>query len=108
MISRHLIILSLAGLAGAAALAGSNPATSLTALAQSVLGPGMIQPQLKMPVFARAGDDDDIPRDFATPVSQFTPANGKRPPCAHNINGGIRLQMILFIRPKTDQYPFGL
>lgn len=56
MISRRMLVLSLAGLAGAAAIAGFVPAHHLTVLAQTVLGPAT-PPRPDMPVFARAEGD---------------------------------------------------
>jgi len=109
MIPRHLIVLSLAGLVGATSIVGSLAAPRLTAVAQSVLGSGLTQLRPDMPVFARTDGDGDIPRDIATTISQFTPANGKLPFCGHKIGGGgIRFEKILFIRRNIGPTPFSL
>lgn len=98
MISRHLIVLSL--VASAAALVAVAPVPSLTVLAQSALGSGLAQPRPDMPVFARAEGDDQLRRDIAI-VRPYATADGKLPPCAHNRDGGIRLQKMLFIYQGT-------
>lgn len=109
MISRQFIVLSLAGLVGAATVAGAVAAPRLTVLAQSVLGSGLAQPRPDMPVFARFEGGDERPRDIATTISQFTPANGKLPLCGHKVGGGgVRFEKILFIQRKTDPTPFKL
>jgi uncharacterized protein YijF (DUF1287 family) len=57
MISRRTFLLSLAGLAGASALANLVPAQGVNALAQFLLDTGPASPPRDMPVFARAEDD---------------------------------------------------
>lgn len=57
MISRRSVVLSLAGLAGIAAVAGLMPAHRLNVLAQVLLDPRPAPPPRDMPVFARAEDD---------------------------------------------------
>ncbi len=57
MISRRFLLLPLAGLAGAAAIAGLVPSHRLGVLAQALLDPRPASPPLDMPVFAAAGRD---------------------------------------------------
>jgi uncharacterized protein len=68
MISRRTVVLSLAGLAGAAALASLVPAHRLDVVAQVLLDPRPSAPPRDMPVFARA--EDDAGRLIAAGLSQ--------------------------------------
>lgn len=56
MVSRRFVLLPIAGLAGAAALAGLVPTHRLGVLAQAVLDPAPSAPLPDMPVFTRADE----------------------------------------------------
>jgi hypothetical protein len=106
MISRHAVLLSLAGLAGAAAV-----------LAQVLLDPRPAPPPREMPVFARA--EDDAARLIAAGRSQIGAVPPERGVCTDVIvrtyrSGlGLDLQQVvhedsLFAYRLTGRYRFRL